>query len=148
MHRQAISTLFVLALVSACDTEAPTAPRGGGLPGPGDLAPTPEPIRPSRMDCRDAHYCYRDCLGAVFLAGELATDHHESCAESCEPEVDWSGPAGVELDQWSWWVDAVEVQCADDWSDACLWGAIVPDLHGDGGDLSGTVLDGCLRPRW
>jgi hypothetical protein len=147
MHTRA--TPFVLALVlSACDVAREPTPRGGDLPGPGDLAPTPEPIRPSRRDCRDAHYCYRDCLGPSFLAGELAVDHHDECAEACEPEVDPFGTASTELDHWSWWISAVEVQCEDDWSDACLWQAIVPDLYGTDGDLSGTVLDGCLRPRW
>lgn len=139
--------LTILLFLTACDTAEPTSPRETTARG-GDWSPNPPDIRPSRRDCRDAHFCYRDCLGAAWLGGTDSVDVHEVCADECTPEVLWSSPAGVELHQWDFWIAAVETQCEDDWTDDCLWNAVIPDLHGDGGDLSGTVLDACLRPRW
>ncbi|HWB76432.1 MAG TPA: hypothetical protein VG755_15805 [Nannocystaceae bacterium] len=127
----------LLLIVAACDTTTtPTAPRTGAV-AEVELAQPTDPATP--LDCRSAHYCYRSCQGAGFLAGESAADLHGDCAAQCEP-------VGFDAtNHWTWWIDAVDTQCEDDWSDECILAAMVPDLHGDDGDLSGTLLDACMQ---
>lgn len=136
--------MLLAAILLACDPDQ--ADRAADARGGDWRAPKRSPVL-TRLDCRDAHFCYRSCQGQAFLDGHSAAAMHNACSDACEPEVLAGGPATTELDHWSWWVSAVETQCEDDWSDACVLAAMVPDLHGDGGDLSGIVLDACLHPR-
>lgn len=87
------------------------------------------------VDCRDAHYCYRDCLGAAFIEHEQLVDEHTACVESCEPQ---DNDAAHHFD---WWVSALETQCENDWTDECL----IRGTQFDYQTLSSITLDGCMR---
>lgn len=132
--RTAATVLLALSTL-ACDAAEPerSSTRGGHTPVVQlDLAAAPEPP----ADCRAGWVCTGDCLGAAFLAGELATDAWPACVELCEP-----GPNDA-AHHHDWWVSAVETTCEADWTDGCLWDAVNPDLTGT---LAGATLGGCLR---